>query len=42
MCVWIQKIKLQEEEVEFVKWEYNVGMLVDLIINGKKMSSYLV
>ena len=29
-------------EVEFVKWEYNVGMIVDLIINGKKMSSYLV
>ena len=29
-------------EVEFVKWEYNVAMTVDLIINGKKMSSYLV
>ena len=29
-------------EVEFVRWEYNVGMLVDLIINGKKMTSYLV
>ena len=29
-------------EVEFIRWEYNVGMLVDLIINGKKMSSYLV
>ena len=28
--------------IEFIKWEYNVGMLVDLIINGKKMSSYLV
>ena len=28
--------------VEFVKWEYNVGMIVDLIINGRKMSSYLV
>ena len=29
-------------EVEFVKWEFNVGMIVDLIINGTKMSSYLV
>ena len=28
--------------VEFVQWEYNVGMIVDLIINDKKMSSYLV
>ena len=29
-------------EVEFIKWEYNVGMLVDLIINDRKVSSYLV
>jgi hypothetical protein len=29
-------------DVEFVKWEYNVGMIVDLIINDKKVSSYLV
>jgi phage baseplate assembly protein W len=29
-------------EVEFVKWQYNVGMIVDLIINGKNISSYLV
>ena len=29
-------------EIEFVKWEYNVGMIVDLMINNKKMSSYLV
>ena len=29
-------------EIDFVKWEYNVGMIVDLIINDKKMSSYLV
>jgi hypothetical protein len=29
-------------EVDFIKWEYNVAMIVDLIINGKKMSSYLV
>ena len=29
-------------EVEFIKWEYNVGMLVDLIINNRKVSSYLV
>ena len=28
--------------VEFVKWEYNVGMIVDLIINDRKVSSYLV
>ena len=29
-------------EVEFIKWAYNVGMTVDLIINDKKMASYLV
>ena len=29
-------------EVEFIKWEFNVGMIVDLMINGKKVSSYLV
>jgi hypothetical protein len=29
-------------EVEFIKWEYNVGMIVDLMINNKKISSYLV
>ena len=29
-------------DVEFVKWEYNVGMIVDLIKKRKKMSSYLV
>ena len=29
-------------EVEFIKWEFNVGMLVDLIINDRKVSSYLV
>lgn len=28
--------------VEFVKWEFNVGMIVDLIINNTKVSSYLV
>ena len=28
--------------VEFIKWEFNVGMIVDLIINGRKVSSYLV
>ena len=28
--------------VEFIKWEYNVGMIVDLIIDGQKVSSYLV
>jgi hypothetical protein len=29
-------------EVEFIKWNYNVGMVVDVMINGKKVSSYLV
>ena len=29
-------------EVEFVKWEFNVGMVVDLKIDGKTVSSYLV
>jgi phage baseplate assembly protein W len=29
-------------KVEFIKWEFNVAMVVDLMINGKKMSSYLV
>ena len=29
-------------EVEFIKWAYNVGMTVELMINGKKVSSYLV
>ena len=29
-------------EVEFIKWEFNVGMIVDLMINDKKVSSYLV
>ena len=29
-------------EVEFIKWAYNVGMTVELMINGKKMASYLV
>ena len=28
--------------VEFIKWEHNVGMIVDLMINGKTVSSYLV
>ena len=28
--------------VEFVKWEYKVGMIVDLIINDRNVSSYLV
>ena len=31
-----------EVEVEFIKWEFNVAMIVDLKINGKKVSSYLV
>ena len=29
-------------DVEFIKWEYNVAMVVDLIINNRKVSSYLV
>lgn len=28
--------------VEFIKWEFNVGMIVDLMIDGRKVSSYLV
>jgi hypothetical protein len=31
-----------EVDVEFIKWEFNVAMTVDLKINGKKVSSYLV
>ena len=31
-----------EVDVEFIQWEYNVAMTVDLKINGKKVSSYLV
>lgn len=29
-------------DVKFVKWDYNVAMLVDLNINNKKVASYLV
>lgn len=29
-------------EIEFVQWDYNVSMIVDVMINNKKMSSYLV
>lgn len=29
-------------DVNFVKWKYNVAMIVDLIINNRKISSYLV
>ena len=29
-------------EIEFIKWDLNVGMIVDLMINGRKVSSYLV
>jgi hypothetical protein len=29
-------------DVKFVKWEYNVAMIVDLNINNKKVASYLV
>ena len=29
-------------DVQFVKWDLNVAMIVDLIINNKKISSYLV
>ena len=31
-----------EVDVEFIQWEFNVAMTVDLKINGKKVSSYLV
>ena len=29
-------------DVQFVKWKYNVAMIVDLNINNKKVASYLV
>lgn len=29
-------------DVSFIKWEYNVAMVVDLKINNKKVSSYLI
>jgi hypothetical protein len=29
-------------DVKFVKWEYNVAMIVDLNINNKTVASYLV
>jgi len=29
-------------DIEFVQWDYNVAMLVDLKINNKKIASYLV
>ena len=29
-------------DVNFVKWDFNVAMIVDLNINHKKMASYLV
>ena len=29
-------------DVSFIKWEYNVAMVVDLTINNKKVASYLV
>ena len=29
-------------DVKFVKWDFNVAMVVDLNINGRKISSYLI
>ena len=29
-------------EVQFVKWDYNVAMIVDLVIDNQKVASYLV
>lgn len=29
-------------DINFVKWQQNVAMIVDLIINNKKVASYLV
>ena len=29
-------------DVKFVKWDFNVAMIVDLYINNKRLSSYLV
>lgn len=29
-------------DVQFIKWDFNVAMIVDLNINNKKVASYLV
>ena len=29
-------------DVKFVKWDFNVAMVVDLYVNNKRLSSYLV
>ena len=29
-------------DVSFIKWDYNVAMVVDLLIGNKKVASYLV
>ena len=29
-------------DVKFIKWDFNVAMVVDLTINNKKVASYLV
>ena len=29
-------------DVNFIKWDYNVAMVVDLYVNNKRLSSYLV
>lgn len=29
-------------DVQFVRWKFNVAMIVDLYINNKRLSSYLV
>ena len=31
-----------EVDVSFVKWDFNVAMVVDLTINNKKVASYLI
>lgn len=33
---------LIDVNVEFYKWEFNIAMVVDLIINNTKVASYLV
>ena len=33
---------LIDVNVEFYQWEYNIAMVVDLIINNNKVASYLV
>lgn len=40
--VYMQGVYNVNVDVKFVEWNYNVAMIVDLIINNKKIASYLV